>query len=350
MPRICRLDWDGSLHHVMARGVNRCEIFRTGSDKTDFVLRLAHCREDTGISVIAWALMPNHIHLLLRTAEVPLWKFMHKLLTGHAGYFNTRYARTGHLFQNRFLSILVQNEPYALKLISYIHLNPFRAGLVNNLEELDEYPWTSHYGLFEPCAYPWQDTWNYLIELLANKKNILQEYRELLASEANDSLENTWECEYGNYMMGADGITPVDPADNHGLCSNSQYRILGDYEFSKHLLEKVRIKAGEQIRNRAQERSMIESVLKYASSRWELPPESLVSGRRRGGISEAREFLSYVFTNILHLRLSDSAGILHISTSGVRAASARFPTRDGYREMLSECFRSDPNQIRTDSH
>jgi len=77
---------------------------------------LAAVAPETGLSVIAWALLPNHIHLLVRTGERPLATAMRGLLTGYAGAFNRRHKRAGHLFQNRYKSILVEEEPYLLEL------------------------------------------------------------------------------------------------------------------------------------------------------------------------------------------------------------------------------------------
>ena len=110
--------------------------------------------------VYAWALMPNHAHLLIRTGVEPLSRVMRRILTGYAVSFNRRHKRTGHLFQNRFKSILVEEEPYFLQLIRYIHLNPLRSSLVASLDELDAYPWSGHPVLlgrrecaFQECRY-----------------------------------------------------------------------------------------------------------------------------------------------------------------------------------------------------
>ena len=88
----------------------------------------------------AWALLPNHAHLLVRTGQRPLARAMRSLLTGYAGAFNRRHQRAGHLFQNRYKSIVVEAEPYLLELVRYLHLNPLRARLVRDLPALDKYP------------------------------------------------------------------------------------------------------------------------------------------------------------------------------------------------------------------
>src|SRR3990172_7539602 len=133
MPRGPRLDAPGTLHHVMVRGIERRAIFRDDRDRADFLRRLAALAAGGALTVYAWALLPNHCHLLLRPGARPLARAMRSLLTGYAGAFNRRHHRAGHLFQNRYKSIVVEEEPYFLELVRYLHLNPVRAGLVPNL-------------------------------------------------------------------------------------------------------------------------------------------------------------------------------------------------------------------------
>ena len=103
MPRQARLDAPGVLQHVMVRGLERRPIFRTDVDRADFVRRLAGLVDATGLAVYAWALLPTHAHLLVRTGQRPLARCMRALLTGYAGAFNRRHKRVGHLFQNRYI-------------------------------------------------------------------------------------------------------------------------------------------------------------------------------------------------------------------------------------------------------
>jgi len=132
MPRQSRLDAPETLHHVMVRGIERRALFRDDQDRADFVARLAALAEQGALTVYAWALLPNHAHLLVRTGIRPLPRSMRRLLTGYAGAFNRRHQRVGHLFQNRYKSIVVEEEPYLLELVRYLHLNPLRAGVVQS--------------------------------------------------------------------------------------------------------------------------------------------------------------------------------------------------------------------------
>ena len=156
MPRGPRLDAPGVLHHVMVRGIERRPIFRDDRDRRDFVERLAAVTDAKAWEVYAWALLPNHLHLLVRTGRRPLARTMGSLLAGYAGAFNRRHKRHGHLFQNRFKSIVTEEEPYMLEVTRYIHLNPLRAGVVRDLAALDRYPWTGHSVLLGKRSHPWQ--------------------------------------------------------------------------------------------------------------------------------------------------------------------------------------------------
>src|SRR3990172_6998640 len=133
MPRGPRLDAPGVLHHVMARGIERRRIFADNKDRDDFILRLGLLAERKALIVYAWSLLPNHFHLLVRTGSQPLSRSMRTLMTGYAGMFNRRHRRRGHLFQNRFKSIVCEEEPYFLELVRYLHLNPILAGIVVGL-------------------------------------------------------------------------------------------------------------------------------------------------------------------------------------------------------------------------
>ena len=144
MPRLARLDAPGVFHHVMIRGIERRNIFRNNKDREDFLNRLGKLLPETQTTCYGWAFIPNHAHFLFRTGQVRLSTFMKRLLTGYAVSFNRRHKRNGQLFQNRYKSIVCQEDVYLKELIRYIHLNPIRAGVVVNLEELNKYPYCGH--------------------------------------------------------------------------------------------------------------------------------------------------------------------------------------------------------------
>ena len=158
MPRQSRLDAPGVLHHVMGRGIEKRNIFINDADRHDFVERLARLSDDGAWDIYAWALLPDHFHLLCRTRNRPLPSSMRKLLTGYVVNFNHRHRRRGHLFQNRYKSILCQEDRYFKELVRYIHLNLLRAGLVDDLNHLAHSPWSGHSAVLGFYKFPWQDT------------------------------------------------------------------------------------------------------------------------------------------------------------------------------------------------
>ncbi len=112
----------------MGRGIDKVKIFQFDPDREDFLVRMVGLCRDENIAVLAWGLMPNYFHLLIRTGKQPIHKHMKKLLTGYVVNFNRRHKRYGHLFQNRYKSILCEEDPYLLEQTRYIHLNPLHAG------------------------------------------------------------------------------------------------------------------------------------------------------------------------------------------------------------------------------
>jgi len=153
MPRKSRIDVPGALHHIIIRGIERKRIFQDNLDRSNFIDRLGSIC--TGLNVIcyAWALMPNHVHLLLRSGTAPIPAVMRRLLTGYAVTYNHRHKRHGHLFQNRYKSILCQEDTYLLELARYIHLNPLRTGVVSDMENLDHYPYSGLIRVFNRLLY-----------------------------------------------------------------------------------------------------------------------------------------------------------------------------------------------------
>jgi REP element-mobilizing transposase RayT len=137
MPRKARIDAPGALHYIIMRGINRRKIFFDDTDRDDFLDRPGDILSDSKTPCFAWALMTNHLHFLLRTGTAPIATLMRSFLPGYAVRFNRRHRRHGHLFQNRYRSILCQEDPYLLELVRYIHLNPLRAVIVQKLKRLD---------------------------------------------------------------------------------------------------------------------------------------------------------------------------------------------------------------------
>jgi REP element-mobilizing transposase RayT len=141
MSRSWRIEYPGALYHVLSRGNERREIFVDDDDRRMFIDTLGEMAERFELDIAAYALMGNHYHLLLRTRRGNLSRSMQWFGVTYTNRFNSLNSHSGHLFQGRFKSMIVQNDAYLLRLSYYIHRNPVRAGIV---ERLAEYRWSSY--------------------------------------------------------------------------------------------------------------------------------------------------------------------------------------------------------------
>jgi putative transposase len=144
MARQARLDAPGAIHHVTIRGLEKRPIFADDLDRHDLRDRLELIVPECGASCLAWAFLSNHVHYAIRIGPTPLSQIMRRVNAGYAVSFNLRHERVGYLFQNRFGSSLVGDDAYLRALIPYILLNPLRAGIVRDLEELERFPWSAY--------------------------------------------------------------------------------------------------------------------------------------------------------------------------------------------------------------
>jgi REP element-mobilizing transposase RayT len=164
----------------MIRGTEGESIFREDKDRQNFLSRLAQISGDTKARIVAWTLMSNHVHILMFSGSQGIAKFMRRLLTGYAVWYNRKYHRTGHLFQNRYKSIVCEEEPYLLELVRYIHLNALRAGIVKSMEELDRYPWSGHGVLIGRNKNDWQEREYVLRQFSETKGKAVRGYRKFM--------------------------------------------------------------------------------------------------------------------------------------------------------------------------
>lgn len=153
MPRRPRLDLEGYLYHIIARGNDRRKIFLEEGDFQHYLVRIRFYARKYSQILYACCLMPNHVHFLIRRGAGPLFKFMQGLQQSYTSYFNKKYRKVGHLFQGRYKSIVCDEDAYFLELVRYIHLNPVRAGLASHP---NKYRWTSHH------AYRGTKEWNFV--------------------------------------------------------------------------------------------------------------------------------------------------------------------------------------------
>jgi putative transposase len=141
MARPLRIEYPGAFYHITSRGNERKSVFRSDLDREQFLSYLQSAQERYGAVIHAYCLLNNHYHLLLETPRSNLSQILHHINGAYTTYFNVKRSRAGHLFQGRYRAILVEKEEYAHELSRYIHLNPYRAGLVKNI---NRYRWSSY--------------------------------------------------------------------------------------------------------------------------------------------------------------------------------------------------------------
>jgi len=314
MPRGARLDEPGALHHVMVRGIERSLIVVDDEDRLDFLKRIGKAAAATGTVIYAWALMTNHAHLLLRSGEAGLSSFMRKVLTGYSVSFNRRHHRSGHLFQNRYKSILCEEEPYFLKLVTYIHLNPLRARIVASLEELERYPWSGHSALMGRSEYIWQDT-EYVLEQFGVKVGAARKaYLEFLGEQSQIGYQP--ELTGGGLVRSAGGWSEVLSMRQRGERQFSDERILGSGEFVEEVLGEVDGKQKEMMPVKLKH-AEAEKLLDHQCHEAGLSQEALQGGSRSKEYCAFRRELSRKFVIELGLSHADVARLLGISRSAV---------------------------------
>jgi len=188
MARPWRIEYEGAYYHVLSRGNQQQDIFLNDIDRHTFLKTLGRMSDRFEVDVFAYVLMNNHYHLLLRTNRANLSKSMQWLGTTYTTIFNLSQSRSGHLFQGRYKSILVENEAYLLQLSCYIHRNPLRAGIIKRLVD---YSWSSYPAFAYNRRHPdWLKT-----ELILKRfktTNRHRAYREKV-QKYSDEKKSIWE-------------------------------------------------------------------------------------------------------------------------------------------------------------
>ena len=290
MPRKARIDAPGALHHIIARGIEKKPIFKDDADRNNFLDRLAKILEETKTPCYAWAIMPNHFHLLLKTGLKPISMLMRQLLTGHAVYFNRRHKRHGHLFQNRYKSILCQEDAYLLELVRYIHLNPLRAGIVDDLKELARYPFCGHSAVTGKHVYHWQYT-NYVLGFFHKRKSAAKKaYLQFVANGV--PLGRRPEFTGGGLVRSAGGWAALAGMRSANLRMVSDERILGDGDFVESTLKT----ANENMERRYRLKAAgfdLDTVAKRVAQLLELPFGDIWEKSKRPRVVMARDMVCY---------------------------------------------------------
>jgi len=319
MPRQARIDAPGALHHIVIRGIERKGIFEDDKDREDFLERLSGLLQEKVTPCYGWALMSNHVHLLLRTGIVPIASIMRRLLTGYAVRFNRRHRRHGHLFQNRYKSILCEEDRYLMQLVAYIHLNPVRAGIVD-VAALKVFPFTGYSALLGKRDRPWQDT-EYVLALFG--RTVSEARRNLQGHVAKWAAKGRCpELTGGGLIRSVGGWRAVKEAYRDGIRLASDERILGSSEF----VEKTLKQAGEAYDRRMQLQSAgidLSAVIAAVCRNFNIDEKELAGTTKRLKIPQARALVSHIATRELSISGSEVARRLNVDRSAVSRAIQR---------------------------
>ncbi len=208
MSRPPRPDIPGSLHHVILRGNNRQDVFTTSTTRRAFLDHVADAVARLECRVHAYCLMTNHIHLALQQGDVPLSRIVQFLAQRHAVETNRARGASGHLFQGRFSSSLVETDAYLLDLVRYIHLNPVRAGLVASPEA---WPWSSHPAYIGLASRRFLTT-ELVLGMLGTSEEAPARFREfVLAGREDEAPESGVGPPRRRLSMTADPLAPATP-------------------------------------------------------------------------------------------------------------------------------------------
>lgn len=320
MPRRARLDIPGALHHVMIRSIERRDLFADDHDRQQFLNKLGEYVLATGSSVYAWALMRNHVHLLLRSGPSGMPAVLRKLLTWYALYFNKRHRRTGHLFQNRYKSILCEEEPYFLSLVRYIHLNPLRVGAVHDLRSLDHYRWCGHAVLMAHRSAAFMDTGYVLRQFGKAEPYARRAYRRFVA--AGVTAGRNPELVGGGLVRSMGGWSQVRAVRQSKERIRGDERILGSSAFVLQVLSEITVQQKRQLHSPRAEVSIMKLVNEECRKGHATTVE-LESGSKRRGVCAVREAVVLRCARELGLSAAEIARHVGVNTSAVTRALSR---------------------------
>lgn len=320
MPRHKRINLPGVIYHVISRGIEGGKIFRDNEDRDEFLRRLEIGLEKTGCQCIAWSLMPNHFHLLIRTGETALSDLMRSLLSGYAIYFNRRHHRHGYLYQNRYKSILCQEDVYLLELIRYIHLNPLRAALISDINALGKYDWTGHSVIVGKKKRNWQSVDEVLLKFSPKKASAITRYRKFVKDGIG--MGQREDLTEGGLKRSAGGWEGIRALKQRRKYWRGDERILGSGDFVTKVLKAVEENVTKK-EKLLREGWDIDRLAKKVSQEFGITEMELKSRSRAGILPVARGVLSFLGSHELSIAGAEIARYLRISRPAVSYLAKR---------------------------
>ena len=213
MARPLRIEFEGALYHLLARGNSRQAIFESDGDRERFVIFLAESAERFEVAVHGFVLMGNHFHLLAGTRRANLTRWMHWLMVAYSVYFNRRHRRSGHVLQGRYKSLLVEDGEYLLALSRYLHLNPVRGKLLGRgtpgerRERLRKFPWSTYPGYAGlRRGWPFVEEELVLGELGSAPRGRKLRYRHFVEEGLVREIENPFEAARWQSLLGSESF------------------------------------------------------------------------------------------------------------------------------------------------
>ena len=256
---------------------------------------------------------------------------MRRLLTGYAGYFIRRHHRHGHLFQNRYKSFLCQEEAYLLELVRYIHLNPLRANLVEDIKALDHYPYSGHSAVAGEVKRDWQQVDDVLAFFGKNKSEAWQNYRRFIENGVEQGRRS--DLTGGGLLRSVGGLVALNELKKTSERVKSDERILGDNDFVEAVLQK----ANEALENRYKLKAEgydLNRVARRVARVLNIAPEIVREKSRRPMVVHAKSLLCFWASKEVGIRMTDIASWLDITQPAVSIAARRgekIAMENGYR-------------------
>jgi len=301
----------------MVRGIDKSNIFRDTKDKARFLERLGQNVQAAKCSVYAWVLMDNHAHILFRSGKSGISAVMRKLLTWYAQYFNRRHGRRGHLFENRYKSILCDEDNYLITLVRYIHLNPVRAGIIKTTAEMDNYPWSGHRSIIEKAKYPWMDTATVLAQFGSTKRKTILEYRRFIEEGMHQGHDSQF---YGGGLVRSlGGWSNVISLRRKGQREETDERILGSGDFVHQVIKETEDKSLRQMKLKRSGLTLAK-IIEQECRKGRISRKELENGGRRSKISQARARIARRGMEEIGLSAAEIARCLGVATSSITRA------------------------------
>jgi len=300
MARKPRLHVPGGLYHVMLRGNGGQDIFFDHEDRYHLYLLIQHGVERYGHRIHGFCCMTNHIHLAIQVADDPLSGIMQNLSFRYTRWINKKQARTGHLFQGRYKAILVDADHYLLELVRYIHLNPVRAGRVENPQD---YAWSGHRAYLGMETLPWLETDWVLSQFAKRLKTCRHRYEVFISAGKEEGYRQ--EFHHG----GEDG------------------RVLADDRFLEQVL-------GKKVHSLPD--VSLDDIVAYVSAEYGVSEEELRGPSRNHRVSEARAVIGWLSRRLRASSITDVALYFQRAPSTFSRHIGKMDTKAKSSEILRD--------------